>query len=193
MIIIKESRLYKIIRPIVKLFTKVFLRPKYVGLENIKNNGRIILAGNHTNILDCLLVMSSTKRHVHFLAKDELWKGPKKLIFDNLGLIPVNRRQKDHNALKKAEKYLDNDLVVGIFPEGTVSKAGDLLPFKIGCVKMAKDTNSSIIPFVITGKYKLFSQDLKITFGKQLKIKNDNLEEENIKLRDEILKMIGMS
>ena len=72
-----DSRLYKVLRPIIKLLTNTFLRPTYVGLENIPKKGSIILAGTHTNNLDCFLLISSTKRSVHFLAKDELWKGPK--------------------------------------------------------------------------------------------------------------------
>ena len=82
----KESGLYRFSRPIVKAFTNFFIRPKYEGLENIPEKGRIVLAGTHTHNLDCFLLMSSTKRSVHFLAKDELWKGPKK-IFSNMGLI----------------------------------------------------------------------------------------------------------
>ena len=62
-----ESRLYKIIRPLINLIIKVFIRPKYAGLDNIPKNGRIILAGNHTSIIDPLLLISSTKRNIHFL------------------------------------------------------------------------------------------------------------------------------
>ena len=95
--------------------------------------------------------MNSTKRSVYFLAKDELWKGPKKLFINNMGLIPVNRRQKDHNALATAEKYLNNGCVIGIFPEGRTQKGRGLLSFKIGAVKMAADTYTPpIIPFIIT-------------------------------------------
>ena len=154
-----DSRLYRIVRPIIKFLVCIFIRPKFIGLDNIKDDEAIILAGNHTNILDCFLIISSTKRSVHFLAKDELWKGPKKILFSNLGLIPVNRRKKDPNSLFMAKNYLKHEKVIGIFPEGTVSKDGNLLPFKYGAVKMALDTNTKSIPFAIKGKYKLFSNN----------------------------------
>ncbi len=179
----KDVLFYKIIRPFITFIFKVFFTPKYEGLDNIPLTGRIILAGTHTNILDCLFVISSTKRNVHFLAKKELWNGPKKIIFSNLGLIPVDRKNKDHNALKMAEDCLENELLVGIFPEGTTEKGRGLLPFKIGAVKMAKDTNTKIVPFVIKGKYHLFSRNLKIKFLKPIKISGD-LEKENKRLRD---------
>ena len=186
-----DSILYRLLRPIVKCFVKIFYRPKMLGLENIPKEGRIILAGNHTNIFDCLLLISSTKRSIHFLAKDELWKGMKKILFSNLGLIPVNRRQKDHNALESAYSYLREEQLIGIFPEGTIGKKG-ILPFKMGAVKMASVTNTKIVPFAITGKYKFFSNNLKIVFGKSIKIKSKDLEQENDNLREAIIKMVGV-
>lgn len=186
-----DSILYRILRPIIKCFVKIFYKPKIIGMENIPKEGRIILAGNHTNIFDCLLLISSTKRSIHFLAKDELWKGMKKILFSNLGLIPVNRRQKDHKALEVAYSYLREEELIGIFPEGTIGKNG-ILPFKMGAVKMASVTNTKIVPFAITGKYKIFSNDLKIVFGKPIKINNKELEQENNRLREVIIKMVGV-
>lgn len=184
---VKESLLYKIVRPIIKVLFMSLYTPKIEGKENIPKSGRIILAGNHTNNFDCLLLMSSTKRCIHFLAKDELWKGPKKIIFSNMGLIPVNRRQKDHKSLESAENYLKHEKLIGIFPEGTTEKEKNvLLPFKIGAVKIAYDTDTKIIPFAITGTYKLFSKNLKITFGNSVTIKDQDLTKENEKLKNTI-------
>lgn len=182
--------LYKILRPIIKFLFKTLYRPKIIGSENIPKSGRIILAGNHTHNLDCAMLISSTKRNIHFLAKVELFKGFKKILFSNMGLIPVNRKIKDKNVLIHAYNYLEKEKVIGIFPEGTHGK-GKILPFKIGAVKMAYETKSNIIPFSITGTYKLFSRDLKIEFGKPIKIKNNNLDKENEKLRNIVVKMVG--
>ncbi len=179
----KESILYIIVRPIITFLFKIFFTPKIIGSKNIPTEGRIILAGNHTSNFDCLLLISCTKRPIHFLAKKELWKGFKKIIFNNLGLIPVDRKNKNHNALVSAEEYLDNEMLIGIFPEGTTEKEGKMLPFKIGAVKMANDKNSKIVPFVIKGKYKLFSKNLTIEFLKPIKI-TSNLEIEIKKLED---------
>lgn len=184
----KDSLLYRTIRPILNIFTMIYIRPKYIGLKNIPKEGRVILAGIHTSILDPLVLIKSTKRQIHFLAKDELWKGPKKIIFSNLGLIPVNRREKDKFALKEAKKYLENEKIIGIFPEGTTEKGRGLLPFKIGAVKLAKDTNTKIVPFVIKGSYKPFKR-VTIIFDKPIIIKKDNLDIENKKLRDIIIKI----
>lgn len=185
----KDSKLYKLIRPIVKLFTNICFRPTYIGLENIPKKGPIVLAGNHTNNFDCLLLISSTKRSIHFLAKDELWKFPKSIIFSHLGLIPVNRREKDKEALKASIEYLKNNEIIGIFPEGTISKTKDLLPFKFGAVKMAIETNTKIVPFAISGKYKLFSKNIKIQYGKPININKDDIEKQNEILREKVIEI----
>ena len=183
--------LYKMLRPLITILFKSLYRPTIIGSENIKTSGRIILAGNHTHNLDCALLISSTKRNIHFLAKSELFKGIKKVFFSNMGLIPVNRKKKDHKSLDMAYKYLENDKVIGIFPEGTIGRKG-MLPFKMGAVKMASETNSLIVPFAITGDYKLFSKNLKIIFGKPISLKSSNLEKENERLRNIVVKMVGV-
>lgn len=170
-------------RPIIKFFCKYILRAKFYGLENIPKENNFILAGTHTHIMDSLLLVSSTKRQLHFLAKKELWKGWSSFYFKRMGMIPVDRSKKDENVLIKANEYLNNGFAIAIFPEGTTEKEkGVALPFKMGAVKMANETNTKIIPFAITGKYKFLSKNLKIKFGKPIKI-NSDLEKENKKLQ----------
>ena len=102
----KEPLLYRFTRPIIKLLMKIIFRPKLIGLDNIPLDGPCVLAGNHTSILDPVLIMSCTKRTVHFLAKDDLYKGLKGIIFKHMGIIPVNRKIHDKDALIKAKNNL---------------------------------------------------------------------------------------
>ena len=67
--------LYIIVRPIITLLFKILFHPRIIGRNNIPMNGSVVLGGNHTSNLDCLLLISSTKRKIHFLAKDSLIKG----------------------------------------------------------------------------------------------------------------------
>lgn len=182
--------LYKLLRPLITLLFKFLYRPKIVGASNINKNGRIILAGNHNNNMDAAFLISSTKRNIHFLAKIELFKGIKKCFFNNMGLIPVDRSKKNHKSLEIAYEYLKNDKVIGVFPEGTFGK-GKILPFKLGAVKMAYETNSEIVPFAITGDFKIFSKNLRIEFGSPIKIASNDLEKENEKLRNIVVKMVS--
>ena len=88
-----------------------------------------------------------------------------------MGIIPVNRSIHDKNALNKAIDVLNKDALIGIFPEGTINKTKDIImPFKIGAVKMASETNASLVPFTIKNKYKLFRKSVIIEFYKPYKI-----------------------
>lgn len=185
----KDSIFYKITRPILAIFIKLY-RPTIIGKEFIPKEGRVILAGNHTSYLDPLLVAYGTKRCVHYFAKDSLYKGIKKPIFKGLGIIPVNRKIKDKNSLYKGIDVLNNDLVVGIFPEGTINKTDDIvMNFKFGAVKMAYETNSKIVPFSITHKYKFLKKSVKIEYGKPYNVSSD-LKKENDILMKKVKTMI---
>lgn len=182
----KEPAFYRAVRkPLAAIFKAVY-KPTIVGKRYIPENGRIILAGNHTNFFDCILVGCATDRCVHYLAKDELMKGPQKYLFKALGIIPVNRRTKDTAALNTAIETLKDDKVIGIFPEGTINRTDDIImPFKYGAVRMAHDSGAAIVPFAITGNYKPFERSIKIKFMEPL-MASENLEESNRNLMDAV-------
>lgn len=188
----KDPMFYKVVRPIIKFLFKTLYRPRFIGLNNIPSEGPIILVGNHTNYFDALFLISSTKRCVRFLAKHTLLKGPTKWIFKGMGIIPVNRTASNNKeALAKAEKVLNNNGVVAIFPEGTINRTDDIImPFKYGAVKLGSITNATLIPFTITGKYRLFKKGLQIKFAECYKISNNDLDKENKILMDKVIKML---
>lgn len=187
-----DTLFYRIIRQIIKVLFKVLFHPTIKGVENIPKNENYVLAGNHTKWLDPIMLIAIIPKQVHFLAKDSLFKGITKPIVKGVGAIPVNRKIHDHQALESAIDTLKEKKVIGIFPEGTINreKKTKTLPFKIGAVKMAYETNTKIIPFVITGEYKIFSSSVTIEFLKPRNISED-LEKENQSLREAIEKRIG--
>lgn len=181
----KEPIFYKVVKPGLATWFRLFYRPRFEGTENIPKDGKIILAGNHTNLLDCLLVGVSTKRCVHFIAKAELTKGIGKYIFGGLGIIPVDRSSSASGAqaVNVAEEYLKDDKLIAIFPEGTINRTDDIMmPFKGGAVKIALDTGTKIVPFAIIGKYKMFKRNIKIKFMPAIEIERGSLKAANQKL-----------
>lgn len=181
--------LYKFTRPIIKFLFKIAFRPKIVGKEYIAGSKGMILVGNHTNNLDCLLLISSYDEKIRFLGKHTLFKGIKKYIFRGMGVIPVDRsKPKNKEALDMAINALKAEETVLVFPEGTINRSDEvILPFKMGAVKMSLVTGKPLVPFIITGKYKLFKNDLKIEFLKPYKSKRKNLWAENKKLEEVII------
>lgn len=179
-----KSTLYVVVRPIINVLFRVVFWPKIEGRENIPPFDKVILAGNHTSNLDCLFLMSSTKRSIHFLAKIELFKGMKGVIFKNMGLIPVDRKRSNEFAISEALEYLKNGEVIGIFPEGTTEKGRGLMPFKYGACRIAQASEAMIVPFVISGRFRPFGR-VKIKFLSPLKVEDD-MEKSNGILYDVI-------
>ena len=187
----KNKRWYIRTKKVYSFLLKVLYKPEVLGKENIPKEGAIIFAGNHKNAVDPTVLMASTDRLVHFIAKKEAFKGLHGVLFKNIGLIPINRTKGSPGAIKMAENILNEGGTIGIFPEGTRNKTeNDLLPFKLGAVTMAKKTNAKIIPFAIKGKYKLFRKGLKIEIGKPISVTNLEKEEANKILENEILKLL---
>ncbi|MBR5441969.1 MAG: 1-acyl-sn-glycerol-3-phosphate acyltransferase [Clostridia bacterium] len=182
--------LYMALRPLAVALFRVVFRPCVKGKDNIPADGGAVLAGNHVSWWDCFMVMAGTSRCIHFLAKKEIFSTWfTRHFFNSAGLIPVNRQSKDHDALVAAKEYLENGAIIGVFPESTTIKPEGVtfLPFKIGAVKMASDTGVPIIPFTISGRYKLWGKRVEIEFHEPVYITGTNLAEENEKLRERVI------
>ena len=189
----KERKIsYKLIKGIYLPLLKLLYRPKIYGKENIPKDSGLIFAGNHKHAVDPVVVMSSTKRIVHFMAKEEVSGGLHGKIFNAAGIIRVYRdKTKNVTSVKLAEEILKNGGTLGIFPEGTRNRSKEPLQrFKLGTVRMAKEAGVKILPFAIRGEYRLFRKGLEIEFGKLLDISDIELEEANEILRNEVLKLL---
>lgn len=111
--------LYKILKPILGIIYKLWYNPKIIGAENIPDKGSILIVGNHIHLMDQCNVIISTKRVLHFMAKKEYFESKFAWFFKNVGCIPVDRSKKDEKATNKAIEVLNNNLALGLFPEGT--------------------------------------------------------------------------
>lgn len=188
----KENiRLYKFLKIICKSLLNILYKPKVIGIENIPENGSVVFAGNHRHAFDPIVVMTSTDRIVHYMAKVELFKGIHGKILESIGIIKVNRSKSNPLAIKEAKEVLaKQNGSIGIFPEGTRNKTeDDLLKFRHGAVVIAKNTNSKIIPFAINGKYKIFRKKLILKFGQPIDISQLDVEEANKILKEKVLEL----
>ena len=181
------EKFYKFVKPILGLIFRVYYNPKVIGKENIPKSGSIIVAGNHKHVMDQCGMIISTKRVLHYMAKKEYFDSKLAWFFRWTGCISVNRSIHDDVAKETALNVLKNGGALGIFPEGTRNKTDAfLLPFKFGCVSMAKKTDSYIVPFSVTGDYKFRSKNLVYRIGKPFKVTNMELGEANKRLEKAI-------
>ena len=186
-----KNHLYKICKLIYSVLLKILYRPTVYGIENIPKEGNLIFAGNHRHALDPIVVMSNTNRIVHYMAKEELFKGLHGIIFKKIGLIKIYRNRSNPLAVIEAENILKEGGTIGVFPEGTRNRTeNELLKFRHGTVVIAKKTNTKILPFAIKGKYKIFRKGVIIEFGKPIDVSKMEVEEANEYLRNEVLKLL---
>lgn len=186
-----KNHLYKICKLIYSVLLKILYRPTVYGIENIPKEGNLIFAGNHRHALDPIVVMSNTNRIVHYMAKEELFKGLHGIIFKKIGLIKIYRNRSNPLAVIEAENILKEGGTIGVFPEGTRNRTeNELLKFRHGTVVIAKKTNTKILPFAIKGKYRIFRKGVIIEFGKPIDVSKMEVEEANEYLKNEVLKLL---
>lgn len=178
---------YKISRFVLGIIFKIMYKPTIINKEYIPKEGPIIVCGNHMHVFDQNLAILATKRTLHYMAKKEYFDGKYAWFFKWVGCIPVNRQIHDESAKQKAIEILENNGGIGIFPEGTRNKTDAfLLPFKFGCVSMAKKSDAYIVPFSVVGDYKFRSKNLVYRIGKPFKVTNMELSEANKRLEKQI-------
>ena len=158
------------------------------GKHNLQDRN-YIFASNHASLIDIPLLLIAVNRYTVFIAKSELSKIPIfKSILDMAGFIFVDRKNND-NAVKSMNNLMDDikkiPRSVAIFPEGTRTIDGELLPFKKGAAIFAINTNIPVIPVAISGtfswsKKKLFDMSqsvISFEFGEPIVTENYSFDD----------------
>lgn len=185
-------------RALCRGFISSFYRPEVVGEENIPTEGGVILCCNHIDNLDPPFLGSFIERKVHFMAKAELFKVPiLKTLVASVGAFPVKRGLSDKQALRTAINLLKDGEVLGLFPEGTRSKTGQLGKGLAGAGFFALKTNAQVVPCAIIGPYKLFGK-IKLVYGKPIDMSSfreerKSAEEVTAVIMDEIQQLINQN
>jgi len=191
------------IGPILRL---VF-RPQASGVENVPDEGPVILASNHLSYADWLFMPLTLSRRVSFVAKAEYFTTPgikgwfQKHFFRGSGQIPIDRSGASaaEGALNSAKGILAKGEIFGIYPEGTRSHDGKLYRGKTGVARLALETGVAVIPVAVVGtdvvappgkKFGTFTRPI-VRFGKPLDFSRyEGLENDRYILRsitDEIM------
>lgn len=162
--------LYSLFRILFKIMFTMLFRWQVHGTENIPEKGPVILVSNHISNLDPPLLGAPLQRKVSFMAKEQLFHIPVvSFLIRSFGAFPVKRGAADRQSIRMALTILKEDGVVGIFPEGTRSKTGELGKGMSGAALFALRTDAAVIPVAILGPYRLF-RPIRIIYGQPMDI-----------------------
>lgn len=132
---------------------------KVQGIENFPIKGPVIMVSNHVSLWDPIVAACSVPREVSYMAKEELFSipllGP---IIRQLGVFPVKRGQGDTSAIRNSLSLLKHQKVLGLFPEGTRSKTGELQKGLPGMVLLMEKSKAPIVPVKVYGTRHLLTR-----------------------------------
>lgn len=144
------------------------------GLENIPDDGPVILAANHRSFMDSLFIPYVVSRKVTYIAKAEYFDSAKtRWFFTATGQIPIRRDggSASAGALLSARDVLVRGEVFGIYPEGTRTRDGFIHRGHTGVARLAIDTDAVLVPIGLRGTEHVQATDEKIPrVGKKVHI-----------------------
>jgi 1-acyl-sn-glycerol-3-phosphate acyltransferase len=166
------------------------------GLENIPPDQPVIYASNHSSMFDIWALSATLPDSVRFVAKKELFKipllGP---AMRSAGHIPIDReaRKKAFEAYKEAALTIKRGVTPVVFPEGTRSRTGELLPFKNAPFGLAIAAQVPVVPIYVhhtfeilpKGAWRLRPRPIRLMIGKPISTTGLRAEDRE-RLRDEV-------
>ena len=155
-----------IVYPVVVTAAKTWfklgdVRIEMTGTENIPHKGGALVAVNHLSFVDYVMAGypgAQRGRLTRFMAKKEVFDhpvgGPVMRSFHHIAID----RASGQGGMDEARRYLDAGELVGIFPEGTISRSFELQPLKTGAVRIAADAGVPLIPIVLWGTQRFLTK-----------------------------------
>ena len=188
--------LYYILVPLAWVLAHIVFRPQVIGRENLIKGRGFILAPNHRSALDPVFIVLSDGyfwlHKMRIFAKKELFQGKPLLAWflRQMGAVSVKNGRDDLSTLDNTIRECRTGRGLLLFPEGTRSKDGRLLPPKSGACVVADQAAVDMIPCRILydtpdGRLKLFCR-IRICFGKPISAEQLALGEKRnmVKLRE---------
>lgn len=160
---------HRLVFPFLRLFNRV----EITGIDYIPEQGAFVLAANHLSFWDPVYLFCCVPRKLHFMAKAELFQVPVVgWVIAHVHGFPVHRNTIDRNALRIAAEVLAQGEALVLFPEGTRSRNGELLPFYDGAVLFAQRSEAVVVPVAIINTPKSFPagfrQKVLLRFGEPI-------------------------
>ena len=164
----------RIAQSAVRWFFRIIMlmfRLRIDGMSRYPRTGPMLVCSNHQSNLDPIILGCACPRPVNYLAKKQLFEfGPLGWFLRWNDAIELDR-EKGLGGIKETLKRLKRKESVVMFPEGTRSKDGELLPVKSGFCTLVKKTKVPILPVGIDGAWDALPRHIPVpNFGATLQV-----------------------
>ena len=172
--------LYAGLRRVVRPLLRHLFDFRVTGLDHIPEGGPFLVAANHANYLDGVVLSAALPRKIVFLVMPRVYHAsPLHPYFHrHVGSIPISLARPDPGAIRRALRVLERGGIVGIFPEGPLGRHGRLVRGQPGVALVALRAGVPVVPAAITGTFQALDArrwhiprrvPLRVRFGKALR------------------------
>lgn len=147
--------IYKLPHALVRIIASLVITQRYrievIGFDRIPQQGGVLLLGNHVSWIDWAVLQIASPRPIRFVMERAIYeRWYLKRFLDSFGVIPIGTGA-SRDALTEVRTALNAGEVVGIFPEGAISRSGHLGEFKRGYEAAVREASGVIVPFYLRG------------------------------------------
>lgn len=143
------------------MLVKAVYRLRTEGIEHIPTEGPALLAANHVSFADAVVIMGASPRPIRFVMDYRIFRIPVlSFIFRHCGAIPIASAKEDPVMMEKAfaevATALENGELVGIFPEGGITRDGEVQVFRSGISRILAANPVPVVPLALSGLWGSF-------------------------------------
>jgi 1-acyl-sn-glycerol-3-phosphate acyltransferase len=150
-----------LLRFVAFVVSRIVYRFRVRGDEHIPVSGPAVLISNHVSFMDAVLIMAASPRPIRFIMDHRIFATPVLgSVFRLAKAIPIAPRSEDPHtyeaAFATARQVLDEGDLLGIFPEGSITRDGELQPFKGGVLKILQANPVPVVPIGLSNLWGSF-------------------------------------
>lgn len=149
------------LRFVIYLLSHTLYRVRSQGLDHIPEEGAAVLVANHVSYVDAMLIAGAVRRPVRFVMEKAIYDLPvANWLFRAARTIPICSKQKDEQVYEAAFAAIKRELAEGnlvcIFPEGRLTKTGEIDNFRPGIERIISESPVPVVPMALQGLWGSF-------------------------------------
>lgn len=136
---------------------------KVHGRQNVPKKGGVLMVSNHQSYLDPVLMGCYLRRPMSYLAKSDLFKNKYfRWLIVSLGAFPIKLGAGDVGAMREMIRRLKQGHLLSMFPEGSRTGDGELLPIEAGASLIIRRVDVPVVPCIIIGSFQAWPRSKKM-------------------------------